>query len=326
METTTVQPFILELINFGKAIMLPLMGAGFLFTIATRALIYYTVKREEAFIKNLEKRVDYYLEQAPVGEARSFYVICKKLLEKTYYEMFVMRSAMRRRKVDYVAEPTDRLFLIQSGCAHITRDTLEEIKYLRYDGNTPPFPELTRTILGNNACFDRLFGIFPIGPLNDMLNLIPGLFIVAGIFGTFLGIMQALPELGSMDIKNPDSTKLVMDTFLAKTAFSMGSSTVGILLSVLSTVYNNFLSPEKLFVRTADRFERMLFRIWLRCENNQLPQQIKSFDEHRDPVEALAEISVDKELTALARKRKEKPYDPNKALPEKESEAEKKAA
>jgi hypothetical protein len=88
-----------------------------------------------------------------------------------------------------------------------------------------------------------------------------------------------------------------MDTFLAKIAFSMSTSTVGIMLSVVTTVYNNFLSPERLFVKIVDRFERNLFRLWSRSENNMLPYEIENFDEHRDPIEALASMALDKALS-----------------------------
>ncbi len=296
MEITTVQPFVLQVITFAKGLIMPMMAIGFVFTLVMRAMIYYTVQREETFSKEFEKRVKDTMDQAPVGQVRSFYIVTKKLLEKTFYEMFERQAIMKRTKVDYITDPNDRLFMIQQGSAHLVRDTLKEVRYLRYDQNHPQFHEIVKSVMGSNPCFTRLFGVIPIGPMNDMLSQIPGLFIVAGIFGTFLGIMQALPELGSMDIRDPESTKLVMDTFLAKIAFSMASSTIGILLSVLATFYNNFVAPEKLFMRTVDRFERSLFRLWLRCENNNLPENIVNFDENRDPIEALADIAVDKEL------------------------------
>ncbi|MBY0471972.1 hypothetical protein K2X30_12470 [bacterium] len=299
MEHTPIQPFLLQLINFGKGAVIPMMIGTFVFTVIGRILIHYTVAREETFAKEFEKKVQRYLDQAPDDPGRSFYIITKKLLSKTFYEMFEKRAIMKRRKLDYVLAPSDRLFLIQQGSARMVRDTLREVRYLKYDGNPPPLLEIVKDVLSSNPCFTRVIGVFPIGPLNDLLNLIPGLFIVGGIFGTFLGIMQALPELGAMDIRDPESTKLVMDTFLARTAFSMGSSTVGILLSVISTVFNNFVSPEKLFVRSVDRYERSLFRIWIRCHNNKLPEQIEGFDEHRDAIDALEELSVDNELRGL---------------------------
>ncbi|MEK6579258.1 MAG: hypothetical protein AABZ55_08550 [Bdellovibrionota bacterium] len=295
-----MQPFLLQLISFGKGIIIPSMIVTFVGLIVTRFLIYYTVMRQETFTKEFEKRVHKFLEAAPRNEERSFFVIVKKIFEVTFYEMFEKRAIMKRRKLDYVTEPGDRLFMIHSGSARLVSDTLKEIKYLSYKNETPPLLEITKSVMGANPFFNRLFGIIPIGPVNDFLSMIPGLFIVAGIFGTFLGIMQALPELGSMNIRDPDSTKMVMDTFLARTAFSMGSSTIGILLSVIATTYNNFINPEKLFMRTVERLERCFFRVWIRCHNNLLPDEIPGFDENKDALEALAELAVDKELMRLS--------------------------
>lgn len=302
----TVQPLFLQLIMLAKALILPIMLTMFTLALALRALIYYTVKRNETFAVEFEKRVNQFLDRDDHLGSRSFFVLVKKILEKTYYEMFEMRAIMKRRRLDHVMEPSDRIFLIQQGMAYLVRDSLRELKFVKYDGNRPPMQELVKTVFANNPCFNRVFGVIPVGPFNDFLNIIPGLFIVAGIFGTFLGVMQALPELGAMDVRNPESTKMVMDTFLAKIAFSMSASTVGIFLSVLMTVYNNFLSPERTFVKMVGRYERNLFRLWSRCDNNRLPKEIPDFNENRDPVEALAELSIDKVITALSNKKSQR--------------------
>jgi hypothetical protein len=301
-----VQPFILELIVFTKAIIMPMMFIGFFAAMALRALIYYTVKREEFFAKEFEKRVNAHLEDDSHLGSRSFFIVCKKLLEKTYYEMFEVRALMKRRKADHILEPSDRIFLVQQGMAYLVKDTLRELKFVKYDGIRPPLLDMVKGVFATNPCFTRVFGYLPVSTFNDLLNIIPGLFIVGGIFGTFLGIMQALPELGAMDIRDPESTKLVMDTFLAKIAFSMSTSTVGIMLSVMMTVYNNFFSPERLFVKIVDRFERSLFRLWSRCDDNKLPEQIPNFDENRDPIEALASMAVEKGLTTGSRRSTDK--------------------
>jgi hypothetical protein len=292
----TVQPFVLDLIVLTKSIIMPTMFFVFFLSMLLRALIYYTVKREESFAKEFEKRVNQFLAKDEHRGSRSYFILCKKILEKTYYEMFEMRTIMKRRKIDHVMEPSDRIFLVQQGTAHLVRDVQKELKFVKYDGMRPPLTEIVKNVFSSNPCFTRVFGVLPVEAFNDFLNIIPGLFIVGGIFGTFLGIMQALPELGAMDIQNPESTKMVMDTFLAKIAFSMSTSTVGILLSVVMTTYNNFLSPERLFIKVVDRFERNLFRLWSRCDNNQLPEEIPDFDEHRDAIEALASLALDKEL------------------------------
>ena len=314
MQTMPVTPFVIQLITLAKSVIMPAMFLMFTGCVFLRILIYFTVKREEAFAIEFEKRTNHFLQEDDHKVQRSFFVVTKRLLEKTFYEMFEIRSVMKRRKMDYVLTPGDRIFLIQQGSAYLVRDTLREIKYLKFE-ETPPVEDISKTVFGSNPCFTRIFGIIPVAPFNDMLNIIPGLFIVAGIFGTFLGIMQALPELGSMDIRDPESTKLVMDMFLAKIAFSMSTSTVGILLSVTTTVFNNFVSPERLFVRIIHRYQRTLYRLWSRSDSNALPEHIQNFDEHRDPKEALAELAVQKELRSEVIPRPMDPLPPPAMIP-----------
>jgi hypothetical protein len=226
----------------------------------------------------------------------------KRLLERTYYELFENRAVLKRRRLDYVMTPSDRIFLIQHGVARLVKDTLREIKFLKKTSDEhPDFLSLSKSVLQNNPCFTRVLGVVPAGTLNDVLNLIPGLFIIGGVFGTFLGIMEALPMLSRMDLTDPDGTKQVMDGFLLKVAFSMATSILGIALSVSSTMWFAFFSPEKLFMRIVDRYERVLFRVWIRCDNNKLPEHIEHFDEHRDPLEALAEVAIEKEIQSKPR-------------------------
>jgi hypothetical protein len=132
--------------------------------------------------------------------------------------------------------------------------------------------------------------------MNDVLNLLPGIFIVGGIFGTFLGIMQALPQLGGMDLADIEKTKSVMDEFLVKMAYSMITSILGIILNVCMTFLNAFMNPNKLFMDIVERFENSLDTVWNCCSDNKLPSEIPNFDEHRDPIEALAEDAVNKEV------------------------------
>jgi hypothetical protein len=96
-----------------------------------------------------------------------------------------------------------------------------------------------------------------------------------------------------------------MDTFLVKIAFSMSTSTMGILYSVAYTIFNSFVNPEKLFVEVVNRYERNLHQLWRKSRNNDLAE-LTRFDEHRDPVEALAELSLKKEIAADEAKRLKK--------------------
>jgi hypothetical protein len=284
-------------VTWGANLLFPIMTVAFVGMFIMRALVFYTVKRQEWFAVEFEKRVMNFLEAQTQDAGYSFFLVTKKLLEKTFYELFEIRGIMKRRKLDYITEPSDRIFLISHGCARMVKDTLKEIRFLRKMDGRPQFLEISKSVIQNNASFSKLFGAIPIGPFNDWLSLIPGLFIVGGIFGTFLGIMQALPDLGNMDLTDPEGAKLIMDGFLLKVAFSMGTSIVGIVYSVAGTFFNSWVHPDKTFLGVVERMDRCLYRLWNRCDNNDIPTNVSQFDEHRDPIEALAELAIEKELT-----------------------------
>ena len=264
--------------------------------LAGRALLYFTISRENWFAEQLEKRANLMFDHAENDTNLSFYGTMKRLLERTYYELFAVRSIMKRRRPDSVATLGDRIFLIQHGCARLVESTLRKIKFLRYDSQQPRFLDISKNVFESNPCFNKIFGVIPTTLVNDMLNILPGLFIVGGIFGTFLGIMQGLPGLGGMDLADIEGSKKIMDEFLLKAAYAMGTSVLGIVCSVTMTLANTALSAEKLFVSSVNRFEAVLNGVWVRCNHNKIPTNDTKFDEHKDSLEALAEQALDKEL------------------------------
>jgi hypothetical protein len=86
-----------------------------------------------------------------------------------------------------------------------------------------------------------------------------------------------------------------MDRFLQEIAFAMKTSITGIVFSLMAHVINTIFSPDRVFVSLVDRFETALDLLWYRSDNNEYPRDGRAFDEHRDPVEALAEDSVNLE-------------------------------
>jgi hypothetical protein len=284
------------IINFANDLLLPTMVLMFVGGVVLRLLIHYTIKREQWFAKAFEKRVYDYLHHHRDRKYTSFYVTTKMLLEKTYYELFIMRSVLKRRNPDVIMDKSDRIFLVQNGCARLVKDTLKHIQYFRYDMHRPNTKEITAQVFEKNPNFNNVLGYLPIGTFNEILNILPGIFIVGGIFGTFLGIMKALPELGAMDLADIEKTKQVMDHFLLKMSYSMITSILGIILNVAMTFLNALCNPGKVFVDIVERFNNALDTLWNACSDNLLPAEIPDFDEHKDPIEALAEDAVTKEV------------------------------
>lgn len=298
-----IQRFLDFFVNFATDLLLPLMFVTFIAVVVAKILIYITVKREETFTKEFKKRVDLYIEEHAQHNAKiSFYMATKRILEKTFYESFKIRSIMKRRNPDLIMILADRVFLVQQGCARLVRDTLKQVKYLKF-GTTNNFLDVSKNVYQNNPCFNKLFGIVPISLLNDLLGIIPGLFIIGGIFGTFLGIMRALPELGGMELTDIEGTKAIMDNFLLKISFSMSTSIVGIILSVCTSLLNTTLSPEKLFMDTVELYNNALNILWNRSDCNDYDFEEQEFDEHRDAIQALAETSIEQELNEIMPKK-----------------------
>jgi len=218
----------------------------------------------------------------------SFYSLTKTLLEKAYYESFEIRDRLRRRRGDRVMAMSDRIFLVKQGCAWLVRDILNQVKFLKWTNDTPKMMQITRATFLRNPCFNRVFGVLPIASTNDVLSILPGLFVVAGILGTFIGIAQGLPELSGMNTQDLENTKLIMDKFLNEISFAMRSSIIGIVFSLTMHVWNALFSPERSYDSMMDRFETALDLVWYRSGNNDFPAEDSEFDEHRDPSEALA--------------------------------------
>lgn len=291
-----VQKLVDGVVVFATDLLMPTMVLFFIGALVLRVLTWYTVKREYWFAYEFSKRVRKFMDLRDDKTEQSFYLICKRLLEITYYELFEVRAIMKRRNPDAIMTVTDRIFLVQQGAARIVTDTLKQLKYLRYGSERPRFIDISNSVHANNPCFNRVFGLIPVNVSNDFLNTVPGLFIVCGIFGTFLGIMKALPELGGMNLSDVEGSKLIMDNFLLKISFSMSTSIVGIIFSVGMGLANTFFSSEKVYVNTVERFERELDTLWNISSSNKLPAEVQNFEAERDPIEVLAEDLIAKEL------------------------------
>ncbi|MBL7671721.1 MAG: hypothetical protein JNM39_14640 [Bdellovibrionaceae bacterium] len=259
-----------------------------------RLIVYFTVQRHEWFAREFEKRVGRYMDHETPGKVKnvSFFVLAKRMLERTYYESFEIRDRLKRRRNDPVMGWSDRIFLVKQGCAWLVKDILKQLKFVKWAEGNPKLLNITKATFQHNPCFNRIFGVFQIGAVNDIVSIMPGLFVVAGILGTFIGIAKGLPELAGMSMSDLDNTKLVMDKFLNEIAFAMRSSIYGIAFSLLMHFWNTIFSPDRVYASMIDRFESSLDLLWYRSDNNDYPSQERAFDEHKDPVEALAEASI----------------------------------
>lgn len=274
--------FLFSVISFLANNLIPIMLGGFACAFVFRVLVYITVQRQNWFVRELEKRVYRVLSHSSNDEELSFFSLMKDTMQKTYHEIFELRRQYGRRHPDRIMGLNDRVFMIQEGTARIILDFLRQARYLERDHDRPKFIEISKTVFEQNSIFGRLFGYIPVNLLNNFLNILPGLFVIGGIFGTFLGIIEGLPALGGMDVTDSIASKAVMDTFLTKISFAMNTSIVGILLSVFMTVSNTLLSPDNIYYNVINRFTSTIEIVWNKSSHNQISEEDAGFVEARD--------------------------------------------
>lgn len=279
MFNQMIQITVTAIANYGGELLLPFMMVIFAVGCFLRAMIFFTVRQEYLFAAEFEKRVFKHLsggDPSDKGKShtiRSFHQLVKWVLEKTYHEHFELKARFKRRRFDHVTTITDRLFLIQAGAHRLVKDTLSQTKYLKKvdtHAKDPRFLDISKYVFSSNPVFNKVFGVFPIGTFNEVINLLPGLFVIGGIFGTFLGTMQALPALSQLDLANPEATKVVMDSFLLKMASCMSASIVGIGLSVVMTIINAILAPESMYIDMVNKYTSSMEFLWNDTETNEL--------------------------------------------------------
>ena len=269
---------IVNLINsvvvYATDYLMPLLLVGFVLAVILRLLITVTIRRQKRFVREFCKRVHQDIAASPDARG-SFYHQVKRALTRTYFETFELRARYKRRSEDHIMTINDRVFLIQDGILRLIDDFLQHIRYLRKGHGQPDFHEISNSVFSANPVFNRVLGIFSLSRTNDVLNILPSIFIVGGIFGTFLGIMRALPELTAMDITNAEASKVVIDNFLIKISFALSTSILGIVLSIIMSFMNTLLSPTNTYVEIVDAFNSASEIMWNKAENNDVggPQE-----------------------------------------------------
>jgi hypothetical protein len=262
-----------HLVGAAAKIIMPLMLLMFAAGVFVRVLMFYYARVQNQFCLEFEKRVRNNIEMTGGNEflrPRSFQIFVSDMLKMTYFESFELRTKKMRRNFDHVSSLADRLFLLRPGVARAVDDTKRLIRYLRRE-STPHsrMMEITKSVFDTNPYFTRLIGVFPMSLMHELTNILPGLFIIGGIFGTFLGISKGLPELGNMDLAKLDEAKHIMDAFLVTISQSMVKSIVGIALSVIMSLVNTFFAPDTIYYNALNRFAGTLDTAWNETVTNE---------------------------------------------------------
>ncbi|NDF14032.1 hypothetical protein EB061_01750 [bacterium] len=128
---------------------------------------------------------------------------------------------------------------------------------------TPPnFTELTHRLLDQDENWNKLIGPVPIEGVSRLIDILPGLFVVFGVFGTFVGISLALPEIAQIDFSNVEASGKTLTRFVMNTTFAMKTSVVGIFCSLVLTMLNAVFPIKDVRGRIFKQVETTLQALW----------------------------------------------------------------
>jgi hypothetical protein len=132
----------------------------------------------------------------------------------------------------------------------------------------PNFAQLTDRIMNEDDNWAKLWGIVPIDGVTRILDVLPTIFIVLGVFGTFIGISMALPEIAAIDFSNLEASGDTLSQFVLKVTFAMKTSIAGIFFSIILTFLNTLFPIEATRESTFDKVENVMQILWYHVQRD----------------------------------------------------------
>ncbi|OUR94121.1 hypothetical protein A9Q84_17580 [Halobacteriovorax marinus] len=126
----------------------------------------------------------------------------------------------------------------------------------------PDFSQLTERVMSEDDNWSKLFNRIPIDGVTRVLDVLPTMFIILGVFGTFIGISMALPEIAKMDFANLEESGKTLSQFVVNVTFAMKTSIAGIFFSILLTTLNTVSPIEITRENTFEKVEVVLQTLW----------------------------------------------------------------
>lgn len=139
-----------------------------------------------------------------------------------------------------------------------------------FSSNVPPdFSQLTERVMNEDEHWSKIFGFVPIDGISRTLDILPTLFIILGVFGTFIGISLALPQIARIDFSNLETSGQTLTDFVINVTFAMKTSIAGIFYSITLTLLNTIFPIDATREQTFEKVETSLQTLWYHLHTEQ---------------------------------------------------------
>lgn len=274
--------------------LIPVMGVMLALALVLRLLVYTSGKRDNHYFKVFSDGMVKILENRPAERIDNISAWVTSLLHdlsKRMPDRNIRSSGPSLNENSTFREHEKESFEeFSQGKRSIIHSVKQNIDAFT-SSHPPNFYELTNRILNNDKKWTTILGFINLEKLSRMLDVLPGLFVVFGIFGTFLGITAALPLIAQIDMSNMDEATRVLNQFVEKVAFSMHTSITGIICSLILTVLNTLYPIAGVRVQVRKNLEYCFEFMWYKIHGESIPEGERQIVERLDK---LIEVMTDK--------------------------------
>ncbi len=257
------------ILNFFSNYLIEVMGGMLIIALIARFQAYRVSKRDKVYFFTLTREILVTIEKEK--EQKSKIVNVENYISELMGRVGkkIPNRALRMDKRDQ-AEKKETILSLQDyvgGKSGFLTNIQSEASV--FHCQTPPnFTELTHRLLGQDEKWNKLVGPIPIEGVSRMIDILPGLFIVFGVFGTFVGISMALPEIANIDFNNLESSGSTLTKFVLNTTFAMKTSIAGIFFSVILTMLNTFSPIKDVRGRIFKQIETTMHALWYHVQQS----------------------------------------------------------
>ncbi|WP_127718050.1 hypothetical protein [Halobacteriovorax sp. HLS] len=262
---------ITTLLNFFSNYLIESMTLMAVVALSLRWMAFHHSKRDEAYFSHFTRELG-----ATINEDKSKKVECDDT--EDYLSDILGRVNQRLPERNLRKPLENRLKKGQSetvglreyiGSKHGLIANIQNESNIFMSRAQPDFSSLTERVMNDDENWSKLFTKIPIDGVTRILDIMPTLFIVLGVFGTFIGIANALPEIAKIDFNNLEASGESLSQFVINVTFAMKTSIAGIFYSIILTLLNTLFPIESSREGTFEKVETVLQLLWYHLQKDQ---------------------------------------------------------
>jgi hypothetical protein len=252
------------ILQYSGSYLIDFMAATLALCLVLRIVAYYSNKRNDGYFSTMAREINITIEKDKEDKTQVSDV-------ENYLNHFLTRvsdklpnRSLRFKQENKKPSVNGKMISIEgylSGRENFVNILKSESGIFKLQA-PPNFSELTHRILGQDSNWTTIFKKLPIEGISRIIDIMPGLFVVFGVFGTFVGISLALPEIANIDFNNIETSGVTLSAFVTKTAYAMETSLAGIVFSVVMTLMNSLFPIKDVRHRIVKKVENSLQTLW----------------------------------------------------------------